>query len=141
MRPPSEVRFRKAAAAAILISIRSAGIPVSRESSSTDFPLRCSSSSSSAKGIAWRSCLISFPSHPRWSIWKASGIVRTHHLVRYVRTECTGSTVPEEGRRRGFPAEQQRGVNRSTSGFYFRGSKRTSTSVFTWTGWPPWTGG
>jgi hypothetical protein len=26
-------------------------------------------------------------------------------------------------------------------GFHFRGSKRTSTSVLTLTGWPPWTGG
>jgi hypothetical protein len=26
-------------------------------------------------------------------------------------------------------------------GFYFRGSKRTSTSVLTLTGWRPWTGG
>jgi hypothetical protein len=26
-------------------------------------------------------------------------------------------------------------------GFHFRGSKRTSTSVFTLTGWPRWTGG
>ncbi len=115
VRPPSEVRFRKAAAALSLISIRSAGIPVSRESSSTDFPLRCSSSSSSAKGVSCRSCLIFVPCHPRWSIWRASGIVRTRHLSRYVSTECTGATVPEESRRCRAWASTPRGTDADPS--------------------------
>jgi hypothetical protein len=53
-RPPSEVRFKKVAAALSLSSIRSKGMPVSRESLSADFPLECPSNSPVAKGAACR---------------------------------------------------------------------------------------
>ena len=70
-----------------------------------------------------------------------TGIVRTHlwHVT------SARNVLDPRSRREAVAAASPPG-NRGAStdlyrGFYFRGSKRTSTSVFTLTGWPPWTGG